>query len=90
MLIHRFLILRTLYCFRTIFDIDTDAFEEKPWKYPGVDISDFFNFGLDEEKWKDFCKQLVSLLFTFAVCSIVFLIFIHLNYDIYITRTNCD
>ncbi|KAG2546234.1 hypothetical protein PVAP13_9KG042129 [Panicum virgatum] len=33
----------------------------QPWKYPGADISDFFNFGLDEEKWKDFCKQLDQL-----------------------------
>ncbi|XP_062214735.1 FIP1[V]-like protein isoform X2 [Phragmites australis] len=49
----------TLPPHKTIFDIDMDtAFEEKPWKYPGADISDFFNFGLDEEKWKDFCKQL--------------------------------
>jgi hypothetical protein len=36
--------------------------EEKPWKYPGGDISDFFNFGLNEESWKDYCKQLVILL----------------------------
>ncbi|KAG8475754.1 hypothetical protein CXB51_032552 [Gossypium anomalum] len=29
-----------------------------PWKYPGVDLSGFFNFGLNEESWKDYCKQL--------------------------------
>lgn len=46
--------------FRTIFDVDIEGFEEKPWKYPGVDISDFFNFGLNEETWKDYCKQLVK------------------------------
>ncbi|TKV91634.1 hypothetical protein SEVIR_9G109100v4 [Setaria viridis] len=52
----------TLPPHKTIFDIDVDAaFEEKPWKYPGADISDFFNFGFDEEKWKDFCKQLDQL-----------------------------
>ncbi|KAL6843481.1 hypothetical protein ACP4OV_026543 [Aristida adscensionis] len=52
----------TLPSHKTIFDIDMDTtFEEKPWKYPGADISDFFNFGLDEEKWKDFCKQLDQL-----------------------------
>ncbi|KAK3149493.1 hypothetical protein QOZ80_3AG0218180 [Eleusine coracana subsp. coracana] len=51
----------TLPPHKTIFDIDTDTFEEKPWKYPGADISDFFNFGLDEEKWKEFCKQLDQL-----------------------------
>lgn len=46
--------------FRTIFDVDIESFEEKPWKHPGVDISDFFNFGLDEDKWKDYCKRLAS------------------------------
>uniref|UniRef100_A0A0E0KIF6 Pre-mRNA polyadenylation factor Fip1 domain-containing protein n=1 Tax=Oryza punctata TaxID=4537 RepID=A0A0E0KIF6_ORYPU len=52
----------TLPPHKTIFDIDVDTtFEEKPWKYPGADISDFFNFGLDDEKWKDYCKQLDQL-----------------------------
>ncbi|KAJ8767915.1 hypothetical protein K2173_020855 [Erythroxylum novogranatense] len=48
----------TLPSHKTIFDVDIDSFEEKPWKYPVVDISDFFNFGLNEESWKDYCKQL--------------------------------
>ncbi|KAK9100311.1 hypothetical protein Scep_023741 [Stephania cephalantha] len=47
----------TLPSHKTVFEIDIDSFEEKPWKHPGVDTSDFFNFGLDEEKWKDYCKQ---------------------------------
>lgn len=47
--------------FRTIFDVDIENFEDKPWKYPNVDTSDFFNFGLNEESWKDYCKQLVKL-----------------------------
>lgn len=49
--------------FRTIFDVDIDNFEEKPWKYPGVDTSDFFNFGFNEDSWKDYCKQLVIVNF---------------------------
>lgn len=52
--------------FRTIFDVDIDGFEEKPWKYPGVDASDFFNFGLNEETWKDYCKQLVTFLCSYS------------------------
>ncbi|XVE97490.1 hypothetical protein REPUB_Repub03eG0024200 [Reevesia pubescens] len=48
----------TLPSHKTIFDVDIDSFEEKPWKYPGVDLSDFFNFGLNEESWKYYCKQL--------------------------------
>ena len=49
--------------FRTIFDVDIDSFEEKPWRHPGVDISDFFNFGFDEESWKQYCKQLVLSIY---------------------------
>ncbi|XP_010939299.1 FIP1[V]-like protein isoform X1 [Elaeis guineensis] len=51
----------TLPAHKTIFDVDIESFEEKPWRHPGVDISDFFNFGLDEDKWKDYCKQLDQL-----------------------------
>jgi len=45
---------------RRVFDISIDDYEEKKWRRPGADISDFFNYGLDEEKWKDYCKQLAS------------------------------
>ncbi|KAK8645162.1 hypothetical protein V6N13_119009 [Hibiscus sabdariffa] len=48
----------TLPSHKTIFNVDIDSFEEKLWKYPGIDLSDFFNFGLNEESWKDYCKQL--------------------------------
>ncbi|XP_010539467.1 PREDICTED: FIP1[V]-like protein [Tarenaya hassleriana] len=48
----------TLPSHKTIFEVDIDGFEEKPWRYPGVDTTDFFNFGLNEESWKDYCKQL--------------------------------
>ncbi|CAL5402116.1 unnamed protein product [Camellia sinensis] len=51
----------TLPSHKTIFDVDVDSFEEKPWRLPGIDISDFFNFGLNEENWKDYCKQLEQL-----------------------------
>uniref|UniRef100_A0A1J3IJ04 FIP1[V]-like protein n=1 Tax=Noccaea caerulescens TaxID=107243 RepID=A0A1J3IJ04_NOCCA len=48
----------TLPSHKTIFEVDIDTFEEKPWRYQGVDITDYFNFGLNEESWKDYCKQL--------------------------------
>ncbi|KAL0013552.1 hypothetical protein SO802_000621 [Lithocarpus litseifolius] len=51
----------TLPSHKTIFDVDIESFEEKPWKYPGIEISDFFNFGLNEESWKDYCRQLEQL-----------------------------
>lgn len=60
-----FLFNLPLFLFRTIFDVDIDSFEEKPWKYPGVDVSEFFNFGLNDNTWKDYCKQLVIFLLIF-------------------------
>ncbi|KAL3623943.1 hypothetical protein CASFOL_032759 [Castilleja foliolosa] len=48
----------TLPSHKAIFEIDIDGFEEKPWRLPGIEISDFFNFGLNEDSWKDYCKQL--------------------------------
>ncbi|OIV97248.1 hypothetical protein TanjilG_10782 [Lupinus angustifolius] len=51
----------TLPSHKTIFDVDIESFEEKPWKYPNVDASDFFNFGLNEDSWKDYCKHLEQL-----------------------------
>lgn len=51
--------------FRTIFEVDIDSFEEKPWKASGVDMSDFFNFGLNEDSWKEYCKQLVKVYLSF-------------------------
>ncbi|MCO5568070.1 hypothetical protein L7F22_021765 [Adiantum nelumboides] len=45
----------------TVFEIDLDSFDEKPWRQSAVDISDFFNFGFDETTWKEYCKQLAQL-----------------------------
>ncbi|KAG9457828.1 hypothetical protein H6P81_002336 [Aristolochia fimbriata] len=47
--------------FKTILDIGIENFEWKPWRRPGVDITDFFNFGFDEESWKAYCKSLENL-----------------------------
>jgi hypothetical protein len=41
--------------FRTVFDVDIEAFQEKPWRQHGVDLTDYFNFGLDEESWRKYC-----------------------------------
>ncbi|CAK9145660.1 unnamed protein product [Ilex paraguariensis] len=43
---------------RTILDVNIDALERKPWRHPGVDITDFFNFGFDEDSWKHYCNRL--------------------------------
>ncbi|CAN6373751.1 unnamed protein product [Urochloa humidicola] len=33
----------------TIFNIDIEAFQQKPWRQQGVDLIDYFNFNLDKE-----------------------------------------
>ncbi|KAG7394460.1 pre-mRNA 3-end-processing factor fip1l1 [Phytophthora boehmeriae] len=38
---------------RTAFDVDIDLLEDRPWRKPGVDISDYFNYGFDEHSWRD-------------------------------------
>ncbi|KAK3151428.1 hypothetical protein QOZ80_3AG0245750 [Eleusine coracana subsp. coracana] len=38
----------------TIFDINIEAFQLKPWRQHGVDLTDYFNFGLDEQGWKKY------------------------------------
>uniref|UniRef100_A0A7I4A8T3 Pre-mRNA polyadenylation factor Fip1 domain-containing protein n=1 Tax=Physcomitrium patens TaxID=3218 RepID=A0A7I4A8T3_PHYPA len=43
---------------KTVFDIDLDELEEKPWQRPGADVTDYFNFGFTESSWKNYCLQL--------------------------------
>uniref|UniRef100_UPI00398F14EE pre-mRNA 3'-end-processing factor FIP1 isoform X3 n=1 Tax=Pristiophorus japonicus TaxID=55135 RepID=UPI00398F14EE len=38
-------------------EIDLDSFEDKPWRKPGADLSDYFNYGLNEETWKAYCEK---------------------------------
>ena len=46
----------------SILDVKIDVFEQKPWKHPGADITDYFNFGLNEDSWKLYCNHLVIIL----------------------------
>uniref|UniRef100_UPI003AAABC5A pre-mRNA 3'-end-processing factor FIP1 n=1 Tax=Centroberyx gerrardi TaxID=166262 RepID=UPI003AAABC5A len=40
-----------------VLDVDVESFEEKPWGKPGADISDYFNYGFNEETWKAYCEK---------------------------------
>lgn len=33
------------------------SFDDKPWRHPGVDISDYFNYGFDEFTWMAYCSR---------------------------------
>ncbi|KAF8588336.1 hypothetical protein K439DRAFT_652916 [Ramaria rubella] len=34
-----------------------DALTEKPWRRPGTDLSDYFNYGFDEVSWEAYCYR---------------------------------
>lgn len=41
----------------TDLDADFPTEEDKPWRLPGSDISDFFNYGFDEFTWASYCLK---------------------------------
>ncbi|KZP28918.1 Fip1-domain-containing protein [Athelia psychrophila] len=42
---------------RSILDVDLGAMADKPWRRPGSDISDWFNYGFDEISWEAYCYR---------------------------------
>ncbi|KAI8902065.1 Fip1 motif-domain-containing protein [Globomyces pollinis-pini] len=40
-----------------IINVDLDGFEDKPWRKPGADITDYFNFGFNEQSWRAYCTK---------------------------------
>ncbi|KAJ1921250.1 pre-mRNA 3-end-processing factor fip1l1 [Mycoemilia scoparia] len=50
-----------------MYEFDIDTLEDKAWRKPGADITDYFNFGFTEQTWKVYClkqKRLRSELTT--------------------------
>jgi pre-mRNA 3'-end-processing factor FIP1 len=41
----------------SILEVDISAMAEKPWRLPGADISDWFNYGFDEISWEAYCYR---------------------------------
>lgn len=42
---------------KPITQISLESFEEKPWRQPGADITDYFNYGFDEFTWTAYCSK---------------------------------
>lgn len=41
-----------------IYDYDIDTMcEERPWRIPGADMTDYFNYGFNEISWKAYCEK---------------------------------
>ena len=63
---------------RSILDLDLNAMADKPWRRPGSDISDWFNYGFDELSWEAYCYrrrdlgEIANVLKTNVIVSIYF------------------
>lgn len=42
---------------KNLYDFEIDSFKDKPWKKPGADKTDHFNYGFDEHTWKLYCMR---------------------------------
>ncbi|KAF9787307.1 hypothetical protein BJ322DRAFT_715569 [Thelephora terrestris] len=42
---------------RSILEVDLNSLNDKPWRRPGSDISDWFNYGFDEISWEAYCYR---------------------------------
>ncbi|CAI5450901.1 unnamed protein product [Caenorhabditis angaria] len=42
---------------KTIYDIDLAQMEDKPWRKPGADITDYFNYGFTEDTFNIYCER---------------------------------
>jgi len=38
-------------------EFSVDSLEEKPWRKPGADITDYFNYGFNESTWQAYCER---------------------------------
>ncbi|KAK9730092.1 Fip1 motif [Popillia japonica] len=38
-------------------EYNLDSLEEKPWRKPGADITDYFNYGFNEDTWRAYCER---------------------------------
>ena len=46
-----------MYDGKPLIDVDLEEFNDKPWARPGCDISDYFNYGFNEDSWKAYCEK---------------------------------
>lgn len=42
---------------KPITEHNLEDFEDKPWRMPGADITDYFNYGFDEFTWMAYCEK---------------------------------
>uniref|UniRef100_A0A5S6QIX5 Pre-mRNA 3'-end-processing factor FIP1 n=1 Tax=Trichuris muris TaxID=70415 RepID=A0A5S6QIX5_TRIMR len=40
-----------------VYELDLTSLEEHPWREPGADLTDYFNYGFTEETWNVYCDR---------------------------------
>lgn len=38
-------------------EFNLESIEDKPWRKPGADITDYFNYGFNEDTWRAYCER---------------------------------
>jgi pre-mRNA 3'-end-processing factor FIP1 len=46
---------------RSVYDIEFGKLTEKPWLERGADITEYFNYGFNEDTWKLYCERQVQM-----------------------------
>ncbi|XP_067274566.1 pre-mRNA 3'-end-processing factor FIP1 isoform X3 [Pseudorasbora parva] len=54
----------------SLLQVDVESFEEKPWRKPGADLSDYFNYGFNEDTWKVYCDKQRRLRMSLEILSL--------------------
>lgn len=47
---------------KSIYDVDIESLDEKPWRKPGADLTDYFNYGFNEESWRAYARKKSSVV----------------------------
>jgi pre-mRNA 3'-end-processing factor FIP1 len=49
------------------YELNLENLDEKPWKKPGADLTDYFNYGFNEHTWKQYCQKQLALRAEFGL-----------------------
>lgn len=52
------------------FNLESLGEDDKPWKRPGADITDYFNYGFTEDSWTQYCEKQKILRQEYANASL--------------------
>lgn len=44
-------------------NMNSNEFDQQPWRQPGVNLAEWFNFGHNEEQWKLFVNKHLTMMY---------------------------